>query len=633
LLEQPAKIAQFAAQAEHFHTIPPKYIGHNRLILLMQNLDPKQRYDQQLEQLHILETQLTRRKKTFAWLRFFSIVASFTALWQLWNFGIALAFAGFIILFGLFIFTVVRDLKNKEEIENTRLLLQIARREVDILNHQYFEQQDGKHLPPEHHPYANDLDIFGKASIYQYTNRTTSEQGNRVFADWLLHPAEPALILQRQEAAKELAGNMEWRHQLLAYGIKNPVTVAGEKKIEEWLKSPNKFIDHLFWKITRTVFPAIALTALGLHIFGTLSASVFYPLVILFFALSFLTTKQIMPHYLLLNKIVPELETLKNSIHWIENSPFKSNLLSQLKSNFISGESNVSSTIRGLKKILERFDYRFNPLIHIPLNTFFLWDLQQMIALEKWKAANKQNSATWFYALAQVESLASIGTLSFNHPDWCFPLISTEPGVFIAEDLGHPLIPKEKRVTNSFSTEGFKQLNLITGSNMAGKSTFLRSVGVNIVFAMMGAPACSGRLRVAHVAVISSMRVSDNLEENTSTFYAELKKLKEIIDAVNNKENVFLLLDEILRGTNSADRQAGSIALIKQLIQQNAIGLIATHDLELTKLSVEFPNQLHNYHFDVQVQDEELYFDYKIKTGICTSMNASLLMKKIGIKL
>lgn len=599
----------------------------------MQNLNPKERYDQQLEELNILEAQLVKRKKTFAWLRFFSIVASFTALWKLWDFGIAFAFASFIILFGVFIFVVITDLKNKEKIENTRLLMQICWREVGILNHQFYELQDGKHLAPEHHPYANDLDIFGKASIYQYSNRTTSEQGNRAFAEWLLHPAEPSMILQRQEAAKELAGTMEWRHQLVAYGIKNPVTLAGEKKIEEWLRSPNKFIENLFWKITRLVFPVISLTFLGLHIIGSLSASVFYPLVILFFALSYLITRQIMPHYLLLNKIVPELETLQNSVQWIEDSSFKANLLNELKGNFISGESKVSSTIWSLKKILERFDYRFNPIIHIPLNTFLFWDLQQMIALEKWKATNRQNSTTWFYALANVESLVSIGALSFNHPDWCFPLITAEPGVFVAEDLGHPLIPGEKRVTNSFSTEGAKQLNLITGSNMAGKSTFLRSVGVNIVFAMMGAPVCSSRLRVAHVAVMSSMRVSDNLEENTSTFYAELKKLKEIIDAVNNKENVFLLLDEILRGTNSADRQAGSIALIKQLIHQNAVGLIATHDLELTKLSIEFPNQLHNYHFDVQVQDEELYFDYKIKTGICTSMNASLLMKKIGIKL
>lgn len=168
---------------------------------------------------------------------------------------------------------------------------------------------------------------------------------------------------------------------------------------------------------------------------------------------------------------------------------------------------------------------------------------------------------------------------------------------------------------------------------MAGKSTFLRSVGVNIVLAMMGSPVYAGSFTVSNMKVISSMRINDNLEENTSTFYAELKKLKEVIESVYRNEKVFLLLDEILRGTNSADRHTGSKALIKQLIQHHAVGLIATHDLELAKLADEFPEKLHNYHFDVQVAGDELYFDYKLKRGICNSMNASLLMKKIGIEL
>jgi DNA mismatch repair ATPase MutS len=188
-------------------------------------------------------------------------------------------------------------------------------------------------------------------------------------------------------------------------------------------------------------------------------------------------------------------------------------------------------------------------------------------------------------------------------------------------------------VNNSFSTEGAKQINLVTGSNMAGKSTFLRSVGVNIVLAMMGAPVCCNKLTLSATKVMSSMRVNDNLEENTSTFYAELKKLKEIIEAVKRQETVFVLLDEILRGTNSADRHTGSMALLKQLIKENASCIVATHDLQLATLADAYPGNVHNFHFDVQVQNEELYFDYKIKEGICQSMNASLLMKKIGIEL
>jgi DNA mismatch repair ATPase MutS len=255
------------------------------------------------------------------------------------------------------------------------------------------------------------------------------------------------------------------------------------------------------------------------------------------------------------------------------------------------------------------------------------------LILENWKKENKQHIGDWFNALAEIEALSSLGNLSFNRPHWAFPAISAGQGTFIGDSIGHPLIPVDKLVTNSFTTEESGGLNLVTGSNMAGKSTFLRSVGVNIILAMIGAPVCAKSLIISNMKVISSMRVNDNLEENTSTFYAELKKLKEVIEAVYQNEKVFLLLDEILRGTNSADRHTGSIALIKQLIHHNAVGLIATHDLELAKLADEFPGKLHNYHFDVQVAGDELYFDYKLKRGVCTSMNASLLMKKIGIEL
>ena len=258
---------------------------------------------------------------------------------------------------------------------------------------------------------------------------------------------------------------------------------------------------------------------------------------------------------------------------------------------------------------------------------------EPVFALEKWKEYNKQDISNWFKGLADMEAISSTGNLAFNHPEWVFPEFSNEDAVFESNELGHPLIPTDKRVTNSFSTKDVNQLNLVTGSNMAGKSTFLRSIGINMVLAMMGAPVCARQLTLSPMKVMSSMRISDNLEESTSTFYAELKKLKEIIEAVNRNEKVFLLLDEILRGTNSADRHIGSKSLIKQLIHHKAAGVLATHDLELAKLAEIYPENIKNYHFDVQVTNEELYFDYKLKTGICQSMNASILMKKIGIEL
>jgi len=256
-----------------------------------------------------------------------------------------------------------------------------------------------------------------------------------------------------------------------------------------------------------------------------------------------------------------------------------------------------------------------------------------MMALNEWRRKNKEIVPKLFEVSAEVEVLNSLATIHFNYPDWCLPNFSEQHFVFESNELGHPLIPEKERVTNSFEIRNNQLISLVTGSNMAGKSTFLRSVGVNIILAQMGAPVCAKSFNVSPIRLMTSMRISDNLAENTSTFYAELKKLKTIIEAVNNHEKVFVLLDEILRGTNSHDRHKGSAAFITQLIKQHAFAVIATHDLELADLKQQFPSAIENYHFDVQVKGEELFFDYKLKNGICQSLNASLLMKKIGIEL
>jgi hypothetical protein len=599
----------------------------------MQNSDPLRIYNEHLVSLDNQLKDLLRKKNRLAWLRFFSLVAAGIALWQLWSLNWIVALAVTILLIALFLFFVTRDINNREEIENTKRLAEINKEEINILQHHFTNRPDGQSFQSGHDDYANDLDLFGKASLYQYINRTHSEQGNKLFAEWLLHPAQTDLIKKRQEGAKELSSAIFSLQQFRSYSMANPVTIASEENVITWLHHQNKFHISPVWRSLRFILPVAAATVLFLHLFSVISASVFYPLLFLFFAIAYSITKYIMPDYALLNKIVPELETLFQSIRWIETFQAKAGIVQTLQKNLEAGAQKASASILQLKKILERLDYRYNPLVHIPLNIFFLWDLQQVFALEKWKQGKESIVAQWFHVPGEMESLVTLATICFNHPQWCFPKLSADHGVLIAKEMGHPLIPVEKRINNSFSVKGSQQLSLITGSNMAGKSTFLRSAGINVVLAMMGSPVCATELVVSNMKVISSMRVSDNLEENTSTFYAELKKLKQIIDAVKNHEKILLLLDEILRGTNSADRHAGSKAFIKQLVKEKAFALVATHDLELTKLAEEFPEDIHNYHFDVQVKGDELYFDYILKEGICKSMNASLLMKKIGIEL
>lgn len=595
--------------------------------------DPLEIYRQQIAKHNTELKKLEKRSSLFGWLRLMVMILFLTSLALIWTKGLLIFIPIGLVSISLFFFLLTKHLTTNDKIENLKRLIDINETEINVLDHHFIDLPDGEIYMPEHHEYANDLDIFGRASLFQYINRCTSEQGNKLFAYWLLNPASTETILERQEAVKELSQQFEWRQQLQSFGIAKPLQTRTEQHVDDWLEEPYQFINKTHWRILRFVLPAISISLLILLVIDIIGSNVFYPAITVMLLASLGVSKLVISSFNKLNKIAPELETLSDSVAWIEKTNFKSKLLKDLQNKYIDGHTRSSQTIKALKTILDRTDIRLNPLVFLPLNTFSFWDLQQVLTLEKWKKENKEYIDDWFHSLAEIECLCSLANLSFNNPDWTIPKISEDYGTFIAESLGHPLIPKQMLVTNSFSTENSGGLNLITGSNMAGKSTFLRSVGVNIVLAMMGSAVYAKSFTVSNMKVISSMRISDNLEENTSTFYAELKKLKEVIEAVYRNEKVFLLLDEILRGTNSADRHIGSKALIKQLMQHDAVGLIATHDLELAKLADEFPSKLHNYHFDVQVTGDELYFDYKLKRGICTSMNASLLMKKIGIEL
>lgn len=586
-------------------------------------------YEQEISKHNAALSTLNRRAILLGWLRFLIIVLLFGSIWLFWTGPIILLILTPLFFVASFLITLSKDLNNKTAIANCEKLILINETELSVLQHQYTRLYSGEELKPATHPYANDLDIFGRASLFQYINRANTEQGKRLLADWLLRPAPVERIPQRQEAIRELAPELEWRQQFQSYGKDSEVTIAIEQKITEWIAEPIHFLNKTHWLVLRYVLPLVSFGLLGVHIAGQLSAALFYPLIFLQLFISLGISRKMMRAYLQLNKVAPQLEAFSGCLGWMETKSFHSTLLKKSREE----EPPASQKIKKLKNILDLLDIRLNPLVFLPLNAFLFWDLQQVLALEKWKTGNKENVKSWFDEVAEMEALVSLATLSFNHPHWVFPVLTTEKGVFRGENIGHPLIPTGKLVLNSFSTAGLNQMNIITGSNMAGKSTFLRSIGVNMVLAMMGAPACATQLSVSPMKVMSSMRISDNLEESTSTFYAELKKLKTIIDTVYAGESVFLLLDEILRGTNSADRHTGSVALIKQLIHHNAAGLIATHDLALAKLEDVYPNNIHNYHFDVQVANEELYFDYQLKRGVCTSMNASILMKKIGIEL
>ncbi|HWB27722.1 MAG TPA: hypothetical protein VG738_19745 [Chitinophagaceae bacterium] len=579
-------------------------------------------------------TVLKGKRSVIGWLRLAIVIAAIIIIKLTWQQPIWLIFGETVLFIAMFLYALSVDTDVKQKLLNAERLEKINRDEVAVLNGDFHTREDGQQFNTPGHAYANDLDIFGPSSLYQYINRCTGEQGKQMLATALLSPLDKQAILLKQQAVKELSNKTAWRQQMQAFGMASPLTNDTEKKIQKWFKQPGDLTAG-YWRWLAVAFPIISITTLLLYLFDVITSPVFYGLVFCFVITAFSLSKRIHTTWVLLSKIVAEADTIYRQLAFIEEERFEAAFINNIKKNLANKQGQkASAEIKQLKSILNRFDVRLNTFAFIILNTFLLWDLWQLISLNTWKRKNENAISGWFTAVAEMETLSSLGTLAFNQPAWCYPVINDEYFTLSAIELGHPLIMEPKRVNNNFTTKGIGKVSVITGSNMAGKSTFLRSIGVNVVLAMMGAPVAATSFSVSVVSLISSMRIADNLAESTSTFYAELKKLKSIIDAVNSRERIFILLDEILRGTNSLDRHTGSAALIKQFILHDAVAVIATHDVDLAKLENSYPLAIENFHFDVQVaNNNELYFDYKLKPGVCTSLNASILMRKIGIEL
>jgi DNA mismatch repair ATPase MutS len=588
-------------------------------------------YQQRIDRFGEELKQLKLKRSKIGWLRLGLIILTFGLAFYFFSTSLLIGWMVVLVGVTLFLIAVAIDAKNAEKITYHEHMLFINKEELQILQHKFNHREQGNHFLPHEHPYAADLDLFGEFSLYQYINRCTSDQGKALLADGLLGPSAKEEILLRQEAVKELAPQLQWRQDFYTAGMSNPMTVSTEAKIGNWLLMHMPY-EQPIWKMVQLLYPVITLGCFVLYLLDFISAPAFSGLVGLFFFIGLSISKNIQATYSALSKIVDEIATMQHKLMLIENLSLNSKLYTFLQES-IHSKRKASDNIRGLKQILNRFDYRLNILVFFVLNSFLLWDLRQLLSLNKWRKQHEQDIAKWFETIAHVEVLNSLATLAYNHSTWIFPNVVDEYFVLEMQQVGHPLINESKRVDNSFATKGTGKVSIITGSNMAGKSTFLRSIGINLVLAQMGSVVCAEQFTFSVVNLYSSMRIADNLAENTSTFYAELKKLKTIIEQVNEQRKVFILLDEILRGTNSLDRHTGSEALIKQFIRQRTVAVIATHDVALATLEKSYITTVKNYHFDVQVEGEELYFDYKLKPGVCQSMNASILMKKIGIEL
>lgn len=516
-------------------------------------------------------------------------------------------------------------------------LKEINTQEVLRLENRLSDFPSGQNHTTYEHPYVADFDVFGQHSLFQLINRTTSESGSSLLAAWLSAPASKAEILQRQAAIQELAPKLDWRQDFQASGMHYTNAKSDYRKFLDWIERPV----HLLPQRTKYLLICMLMSALSttaaayytIQFFTTGSNTGLIPLLIIL-AVNFFILKRVKPYA---KEILDNIDNTKilgayhALITKIESEKFQTQNLSESQSVFSSDNYSASAEIKKLKKILDIFQNTANLLYPI-FNIFLLLDIYWILLTEQWKQKNKVNLQYWSSAVSKFEVLSSLAGFYYANPSFTFPTIREEPYCIHFEKLGHPLILKEKRVCDDFSLKGQGQIAMITGSNMAGKSTFLRTLGVNLTLALMGAPCCAAAGEVSHMKVFSSMRTQDKLEEGVSSFYAELKRVEQLLKLIERKEAVFFLLDEMFKGTNSEDRHKGGFSLIKQLSELNAFGIISTHDLELAKLSGRH-QVVTNYSFNSEIREGNMTFNYTLTKGICQDFNASELMKRSGIKI
>jgi hypothetical protein len=532
----------------------------------------------------------------------------------------------------IFIFLVFYDADQTTALKNHERLIRVNRHELDAIQQTLHGYDGGQSFAEADHAYAADMDLFGHASLFQYLSRCHADQSKRLLADFLKTPLRADAIRSKQAAVRELSEMQEACQRFQSMAMANPLGIKTEERINQLMDLPSGGFEKPFWKWLRNIYPVVSLAILALFMFDYFSVRTFVFCMIGFYGFSYLISRKIVPVFEILSQIQPEIDSLQQQLQLIEREKFRSSFLISLQDRLKpAGYASASVSIGDFNNILKRSDFRLNLLVSAFVNPFLLWDLRQMISLNGWKKRNQAHLHEWIEVIAEVEVLISLASLVYNEPGWCFPEVDEKYFHFRAESMGHPLIAAATRVTNDFVLEGTGKIALVTGSNMAGKSTFLRTLGINTVLAGMGAPVCARRMNLCELKLISSMRVADNLAENTSTFYAELKKLQYVIESVNRKDPVFILLDEVLRGTNSTDRHKGSQALLRQLLQSGTVAVMATHDTGLALSESAANESVFNYHFEGKIIQDELYFDYKIKKGVCESLNATTLMKKIGI--
>jgi len=581
-------------------------------------------YKDEINNLNNQLTSLKKQLRTTSVLRLITFLSiSFSLYFAITSNNLFFVISFLLII--IFVYLITKHVQLQQQKKLTEAKLTINKTEVDVLKGKYGHLDSGKEFVNPEHYFSNDIDLFGIGSFFQYVNRTATNEGKKLLGTILTSNNINSIEL-KQKVVKELAVKAKWRQHFTA--IANLIqTKTSIPVIVNWVHSYKQKLPS-FLILFSYVFSLLSLVLISLLSFSIIPFSI----VLIWFIIGlFITAFYIKSIQKLATETTRAKETF-NQYHQllaqIENVEFKNSTLKNEQEKIKQENKKASTIFKEFSKNLDAFDQRNNVIIAIFGNGLFLWDIRNAIKIEKWITTYKNTIEEWFSVVSFFDAQNSLGNFVFNQPDYIFPTITKEKTVLSAENLGHPLLDATKRIDNDFVIDN-EHFFIITGANMAGKSTFLRSISLAIVMSNTGLPICAKKVMYNPTKLITSMRTSDSLSDDESYFYAELKRLKFIVNEIKT-ENYFIILDEILKGTNSKDKAIGSKKFVEKLNRSQSTGIIATHDVSLCDLATEY-STIKNYYFDAEIIDDELHFDYKMKSGVCKNMNASFLLNKMEI--
>lgn len=539
-------------------------------------------------------------------------------------------YAGSILLFFLLIFVllVLKHGRVERQLNMARAMSEVNRRYLDRIDGSWVKFSDtGEEFRDAQHAYSSDLDIFGPNSLFQWISSASTYYGRECLRKLLADPSRDGnSIKKRQDAIGELTRKLDFCQQLESRGLLAEEVGQDPRRLTAYAEEPGQ-IKGL--KVAR-LLPLFTMGSFTLYLTGGLFLflPLFFLLIQSFFILYFHQKLDASLTSVYLFK--KSLGCFQKMLELIESEPFDNPDLEALQAQLSDRSESASAAMQKLDRISDAINVRYQPLFHFPLNLLFLWDVQCALSLEKWKNRYGKNVRRWFYIMGTFEAWSSLAIISHIHPTWVFPEVEDRGQTIVARGLGHPLLPPDRCVRNDMTMENTSCI--VTGSNMSGKSTWLRAIGTNLVLAYAGSAVCARELKCSIMDLYTSMVIRDDLISGISTFYAELARISMILEHSRRDRPMLYLIDEIFRGTNSLDRIAGARTVLKNLSENGAMGLISTHDFELCELEQEKWCDFKNHHFEEHYENGCIKFDYRLRSGRCTTSNARYLMKMVGIQ-